>query len=91
MSAPVAAVPPAAGASTIRSARATIAEDLAKSRRKMRDLSAQLRGVAAEHAMLLVIADAVGITEVDVGTAADVIDPGVSSDPPPLKSGSAAG
>ncbi|MEA3247224.1 MAG: hypothetical protein U9Q74_13815 [Gemmatimonadota bacterium] len=83
----------AAGASTIRSARATVAEDLAKSRLKMRDLSAQLRGAATEHARLMVIADAVGVTEVDVGTSAGIIDAGVSAggDPPQLKNGSAAG
>lgn len=71
---PIAAVPTA---ETIRSSRLTVAQDIARSRRRIAELSAGLRQETQQLANLTAIAEVVGVTDVQNERAADVVDAGV--------------
>ncbi|MBW7935546.1 MAG: hypothetical protein H3C62_18450, partial [Gemmatimonadaceae bacterium] len=65
---------------TIRAARATVAADITRSRRRIADLSAQLRAETQQLANLTAIAEVVGVTAVDVeGESNVVVDPSASA------------
>ncbi len=64
---------------TIRTARANVAGDIARSRRRISELSAQLRAESTQLANLLVIGEVVGVTDVASDRAPDLVDAGVES------------
>lgn len=66
-------------AETIRTARASVATDIARSRRRVSELSALLRAEAAQLANLQAIAEVVGVTDVASDKAPDVVDAGVET------------
>lgn len=70
---------------TIRTARANVAGDIARSRRRISELSAQLRAESAQLGTLQAIAEVVGVTDVATERAPDLIDAsveGADSAPP---------
>jgi hypothetical protein len=69
--------PAVPAAETVRAARTTVAVDITKSRRRIAELSAQLRAETQQLANLTAMAEIVGVTAVDSESAPDVIDAAV--------------
>jgi hypothetical protein len=78
--------PAVPAAETIRTSRATVATDISRSRRRIVELSAQLRAETQQLANLETIAQVVGVTAVDVEAAPDVVDAGVQPTAPEIES-----
>jgi hypothetical protein len=66
-----------AAAVTIRESRANVAADIAKSKARIAKLAADMRAENKQLADLLVIAEVVGVVQVDEQRAPDLIDAGV--------------
>lgn len=60
-------------AETIRTGRATVAGDISRSRRRIAELSAQLRAETQQLANLTAIAEIVGVTAVEAEDFANVV------------------
>ncbi|MFA6165361.1 MAG: hypothetical protein WC700_02010 [Gemmatimonadaceae bacterium] len=58
---------------TIRTARANVAGDIARSRRRISELSAQLRAESTQLANLQAIAEIVGVTAVEAEDFSNVV------------------
>lgn len=70
--------PAIAPAESIRSSRATLARDMARSKARIGELTSLIRAEVSQLAKLQVMAEIVGITDVEVETRQpDVIDAGV--------------
>jgi len=74
MTGPAISASATAPAETIRSGRLTVAGDILRSRRRISELSAQLRAETQQLASLTAIAEIVGVTEVQSEKEPDVID-----------------
>lgn len=59
---------------TIRQARGSVASDITRARRRVAELSAQLRAEALQLASLQAIAEVVGITDVAPERTPDLVD-----------------
>ena len=70
-------VPFLPAAETIRASRAQVARDIVRSRARITDLSASLRAEVAQLSNLQLIAEVVGVTDVQIERVPDVIDAGV--------------
>jgi hypothetical protein len=66
-----------AAAATIRESRANVASDIAKSKARIAKLAADMRAETKQLADLLVIAEVVGVVQVEEQRLPDVIDAGV--------------
>ena len=66
-------------AETIRNSRAQVARDIVRSRARITELSATLRAEVGQLASLQLIAEVVGVTDVQVERQPDVIDAGVEA------------
>lgn len=62
---------------TIRDTRQNVAGDLAKSKTRIEELIASLKAEVRTFGDLLAMGAIAGITEVDLGSVADLIDPAV--------------
>lgn len=71
--------PAVPSAETVRSARSSVATDIARSRRRIAEISAQLRAETMQLANLTAIAEIVGVTAVEAEDTNVVVDPSVSA------------
>jgi hypothetical protein len=70
-----------AAAATIRESRANVAADIAKSKQRIAKLAADMRAENKQLADLLVIAEVVGVVQVDETRTPDITDAGVDESP----------
>jgi hypothetical protein len=85
MTGPAPSVTGTAAAATVRDARVNVAADILKSRQRISKISAELRAETAQLSQLLAIAEVVGVTDVEVSRAPDVVDASVDPSPSDIK------
>lgn len=81
MTSPALLPPVGISADSIRYVRNTVARDIAASRRRIGELSAQLRAERGTLASLEGMAELVNVTDVSTERTADVVDAGVTKPP----------